>query len=82
MYTYSERIEYKEEILPSQVIQLRTATVVLKDNEEVGRQYHREVFHPGDDVSAAPAEVAAIASVLWTDEVISAYQATIATEPE
>ena len=82
MYTYSERIEYKEEILPSQVIQLRTATVVLKDNEEVGRQYHRQVFVPGDDVSAAPAEVAAIASVLWTADVISAYQATIATEPE
>ena len=80
MSTYSEQIEYKEEILPNQVIQLRTATVVLKDGEEVGRQYHREVFSPGDDVSGAPGEVQAIASALWTADVISAYQASIPEE--
>ena len=82
MASYSERIEYKEEILPDQIIQLRTATIVLKDNEEVGRQYHREVFVPGDDVSAAPAEVGAIAAALWTADVISAYQASQSTESE
>jgi len=73
MATYSERIEYKEEILPNQVIQLRTATVVLKDGEEVGRQYHREVFSPGDDVTSAPQEVQDIAGALWTPEVVAAY---------
>ena len=77
MATYSERIEYKKDILPNQVIQLRTATVVLKDGEEVGRQYHREVFSPGSDLSEAPEEVKAIASVLWTSQVIDAYQASI-----
>ena len=69
---YSERIELREEILPNQTIQLRTATVVLKDGVEVGRQYHRQVFIPGDNVSAAPQEVQAIASVLWTPEVVAA----------
>ena len=77
MATYSERIEYKEEILPNQVIQLRTATVVLKDGEEVGRQYHREVFSPGDDVTAAPQEVQDIAGVLWIPSVVTAYAASI-----
>ena len=52
MATYFERIEYKEEILPNQTIQLRTATIVERDGVEVGRQYHREVFVPGSDVSA------------------------------
>ena len=80
MSTYSEQIEYKEEILPNQVIQLRTATVVLKDGEEVGRQYHREVFSPGDDVTGAPAEVQAIAAALWSADVVSAYQASIPAE--
>ena len=73
MANYSEKIEYKEEILPNQTIQLRTATIVLKDGVEVGRQYHREVFVPGSDVSGAPKEVQAIASVLWSAQVISAY---------
>ncbi len=79
---FTERTEYKEEILPNQVIQLRTASVVLKDDVEVGRQYHREVFSPGDDVTGAPAEVQAIASALWTADVISAYQASIPAEPD
>ena len=77
MATYSERIELKEEILPNQVIQLRTATVVLKDGEEIGRQYHREVFSPGDDVTSAPQEVQDIAGVLWSPQVISSYESSI-----
>jgi len=76
MATYSEKIEYKEEILPNQTIQLRTATIVLKDGVEVGRQYHREVFTPGADLSSAPGEVQAIAGALWTPDVVSAYQAS------
>ena len=81
MSIYTERIEYKEEILPNQVIQLRTATIVLKDGEEVGRQYHREVFAPGDDVQSAPQEVQDIATALWVPSVVADYQASIA-EPE
>ena len=73
MSTYSERIELREEILPNQVIQLRTATVVLKDGEEIGRQYHRSCFVPGDDVSSAPQEIQDIAGALWTPEVVAAY---------
>ena len=80
MATYSERIELKEEILPNQVIQLRTATVVLKDGEEVGRQYHREVFSPGGDVTAAPQEVQDIAGLLWTPTVVLTYRASLSDE--
>ena len=76
MANYSEKIEYKEEILPNQTIQLRTATIVLKDGVEVGHQYHREVFTPGSDVSGAPEEVQAIASVLWTPQIIDAYSSS------
>lgn len=77
MAIYSERIEYKEEILPNQTIQLRTATIVERDGVEIGRQYHREVFAPGADVSGAPDEVQAIAGALWTDGVIAAYEASL-----
>lgn len=80
MATYSERIEYKEEILPNQTIQLRTATIVERDGVEVGRQYHREVFVPGSNVSDAPDEVQAIASALWTPAVVSAYEASLETD--
>ena len=75
----TKRFEYKEEILPSQVIQIRTTTVVEEDGVELARNHHRHVVHPGDDVSGEVQEVQDIAAALWTAEVISAYQASIAS---
>ena len=74
----TKRLEYKEEILPDQVIQVRTTTVVEEDGVELGRKHHRHVLVPGQDVSGEVAEVQAIANALWTDDVIAAYQASIA----
>ncbi|QJQ82608.1 hypothetical protein SSBP1_gp42 [Synechococcus phage S-SBP1] len=74
----TKRLEYKQEILPNQVIQIRTTTVVEEDGVELARNHHRHVVYPGDDVTGEVAEVQAIASALWTDEVIAAYQASVA----
>ena len=75
---FTEHTEYREEILPNQVIQVRRADVIKKDGVEVGRTYHRNTVVPGQDVSDQPAEVQAIADVLWTAEVIAAYEASVA----
>ena len=74
---FTKRFEYKEEILPDQTIQIRTTTVVEEDGVELARNHQRHVVHPGDDVTGEVAEVQAIASALWTDEVIAAYQASV-----
>ena len=79
---FTEHVEYKEEVLPNQTIQIRRADIVKKDGVEVGRSYHRNVVHPGDDVTGEPAEVQAIANALWTAEVVAAYKASIATRSE
>ena len=76
----TKRLEYKEEILPNQVIQIRTTTVVEEDGVELARNHHRHVVAPGDDVTGEIAEVQAIASALWTDDVIAAYQSSLNTE--
>ena len=75
----TKRLEYKEEILPNQVIQIRTTTVVEEDGVELARNHNRHIVHPGDDVSGEVQEVQDIAAALWTAEVISAYQASIAS---
>ena len=77
----TKRLEYKEEILPSQVIQIRTTTVVEEDGVELARNHSRHVVHPGDDVSGEVQEVQDIAAALWTAEVISAYQASLSSTP-
>ena len=75
----TKRTELKEEILHNKVIQIRTTTVVEEDGVELARNHHRHVVHPGDDVSGEVQEVQDIAAALWTAEVISAYQASIAS---
>jgi hypothetical protein len=76
----TKRLEYKEEVLPDQTIQVRTTTVVEEDGVVLARNHHRHCVHPGDDISGEVAEVQAIANALWTDEVIAAYQASVSTE--
>jgi len=78
---FTERQEHKLEIIPPySIIQCRRADIVEKDGVEVGRSYHRHVRVPGDDVSSDCQELQAVAGVLWTQDVIDAYQAHIAAQ--
>jgi hypothetical protein len=79
---FTERQENKLEIIPPyNIIQCRCADIVEKDGVEVGRTYNRHVVMPGDDISEECDEVKAVASALWTREVIAAYQASLPAEP-
>ena len=74
---FTEKKEHKLEIIPPySIIQCREANIVLKDDVEVGRTYHRHVRAPGDDVSSDCAELQAVATALWTTEVVAAYKAS------
>jgi hypothetical protein len=76
---FTERHEHKIEVLPPfSILQCRRADIVEKDGVEVGKTYHRHVRAPGDDMTDECCEMQAIATALWTPEVIAAYQASIA----
>lgn len=78
MATFTERQEHKIEIIPPySILQCRRTDIVEKDGEEVGRTYHRHVRVPGDDVSNDCPELQAVATALWTQDVIDAYQASL-----
>jgi hypothetical protein len=68
----------KIEVLENGVIQVRQAEIITKDGNEIARNFSRWVLSPGDDVSAQDPKVKAIATAVWTPEVISAYQAQLA----
>ena len=73
---FTEKKEHKLEIIPPySIIQCREANIVEKDGTEVGRTYHRHCRVPGDDVSGDCAELQAVATALWTADVIAAYKA-------
>ena len=46
-------------------IQVRTATIILEDDMELSRSYHRHVLAQGDDLTEQDAKVAAIANAVW-----------------
>jgi len=66
----------KIEVLESNSIQVRTASIIEKDGLEISRTFHRHVVHPGDDVSGEDPKVQAIASAVWTEEIIDQYLQT------
>jgi hypothetical protein len=70
----------KIEVLESNSIQVRTATIIEKDGTELTRTFHRHVLAPGNDVSAEDPKVQAIATAIWTEEIIAAYQASLNTQ--
>jgi hypothetical protein len=57
----------------------REATKIMEDGNELSKTYHRSSLMPGQDLTGVPANVVAICNVAWTEEVITAYQAQIAS---
>jgi hypothetical protein len=64
------------ELVETNHIQVRTATIIERDGVEISRSNHRHVLAPGDDVTSEDPKVQAIANAVWTEEVIAAYQAS------
>ena len=67
----------KIEVVERGHIQVREATRIMKDGEQIAQTYHRWSYAPGSDISEQPANVQAIAAAAWTPEVIAAYQASV-----
>ena len=75
-----ENVVDKIETLENGTIQVRTATRVLEDGEVLSSAFHRHVLHPGQDLTDQDPKVSAIANAVWTDEVVTAYEAMIAEQ--
>ena len=53
------------EIVNGNIIQVREATIITKDDVEIARTFHRWAFNQNDDISMMPQEVKDIAKVVW-----------------
>jgi len=63
------------------VIQVRTATVISRDDVEISRSFHRHVVSPVDDWSGESAEVQAMCNTFHTSEAVAAYEAAQTETP-
>ena len=57
------------------VVQVRTASIIKRDDVEISRSFHRHVLAPDADLSGEDADVVAIANTVFTDEAKAAYAA-------
>ena len=73
-----DKIEIVSEI---KHLQIRTATVVSEDGNELSRSFHRRVITPDADVSGESAAIQGIAAAVWTAAVKSAWQSFIENPP-
>ena len=85
----TESIEYdKIEVVGQyKAVQVRKATVIKKDGEELTRSFERYVLQAGTldasdnlvdtDLSAEPAEVSAICTAAWTSDIKAAWKAKL-----
>ena len=88
----SESIEYdKIEVVGIyKAVQIRKATVIKKDDEEIARSFNRYSLAAGTldgsdnlvdtDISGEPAEVQAICNAVWTTDVKAAWKAKLIAE--
>jgi hypothetical protein len=71
----TEKVEIDRiEVVNSWNIQVRQATIITKDGEQVARSFHRWVLTPDSDISGQEQKVQNICNVAWTDEVKAAYK--------
>ena len=62
------------------VIQVRTKTAIIEDGVELSSSYHRYVVSPTDDLANESAEVTAIATAVFTQDMKDAYLASQAEQ--
>jgi hypothetical protein len=68
------------EVTPNGTIQVRLANQIMDGDTVKTQTFHRYCLAPGSDLTSQPDQVVAIATAVWTPEVIAAYEAQIANQ--
>jgi len=61
-------------VVENGVVFYREATRIMEDSNEISKTYHRLSLAPGQDLTDIPDNVSAICNVVWTEDVVTAYQ--------
>ena len=65
------------EVVENGTVQVRQATIILENGNQISRTFHRWCITPGEDYSTQEQQVQDICKVTHTPEVIAAYQAQL-----
>jgi hypothetical protein len=65
------------EVVENGTVQVRQATIITEDSNQISRTFHRWCIAPGEDYSTQEQQVQDICKVAHTPEVIAAYEAQL-----
>ena len=65
------------EVVENGTVQVRQATIITENGNQVSRTYHRWCISPGEDYSDQEQQVQDICKISHTPEVIAAYKAQL-----
>ena len=73
-----KRIQDQIEIVGEfKIIQIRYSDQIIEDGKVISSSYHRESITPDNEAKAIEHDVKAIADIYWTDELKTAYTASL-----
>ena len=62
------------EVIENGIVQVRQATIITEDGNQISKTYHRWCIAPGENYSTQEQQVQDICKVTHTPEVIAAYK--------
>lgn len=68
-------------VIENGTVLYREATRINEDGVQLSETYHRSSLTPGQDLTGQPEQVVSICNLVWTPEVIAAYEAQQANQP-
>ena len=63
------------EVIENGTVQVRQATIITDNGNQISRTYHRWCIAPGEDYSTQEQQVQDICKVAHTEEIIAKYKA-------
>lgn len=69
----------KIELIENGIIQVRQATIITENENQISRTFHRWSILPGEDYSTQEQQVQDICKVAHTPEVIASYKAQLSS---
>ena len=70
-------VDQMEIVGPFRFLQIRMANIILRDGEEISREFIRCIITPIDDISDQSDEVKDICLVIHTEEIKEAYKSSL-----
>ena len=77
---FTKENEYKVEVTPDRVLQVRRSDIIKEDGAIVATNYHRHCVCPGEDYSNEAEVVQLIAKAVHDPVTVAAYQASAQEE--